>query len=202
MEKWPIDLEYYKKELNFNTPIINNQDNLPTPPQPTWDQFFIAVAILCAARSKDPNTKHGSVLVDSHNRILSTGYNSYIAGAPDENLSNISPKKYDYFKHAEANCLDNAPVDFLSQTGLRLYITGRPCFHCLNRIISVGIKHIICINNHPRWGGQSLIDQPDGKDFINFIEHFNMNLEWVYVKNDDFYWIENEFNKYRGTNDN
>ena len=43
----------------------------------TWDDYFMAVAILSAQRSKDPNTQVGACLVDSNRCIVGIGYNGF-----------------------------------------------------------------------------------------------------------------------------
>ena len=40
-----------------------------------WDLYFMKIARAVSIRSPDLHTKHGCVLVDSRNRIISTGYN-------------------------------------------------------------------------------------------------------------------------------
>lgn len=40
-----------------------------------WDEFFMGISKLAAARSKDPSTQVGACIVDKENRILSIGYN-------------------------------------------------------------------------------------------------------------------------------
>jgi deoxycytidylate deaminase len=39
----------------------------------SWDDYFLAVAILSSKRSKDPETSEGACIVDSQNRIVGMG---------------------------------------------------------------------------------------------------------------------------------
>ena len=39
----------------------------------TWDEYFMAMALLSAQRSKDPNTKVGACIVDEDHKIVSNG---------------------------------------------------------------------------------------------------------------------------------
>ena len=46
----------------------------------------MSLAFEIAQGSVDPDTKHGTVIVDDCHAILSTGYNSFPQGCDDENL--------------------------------------------------------------------------------------------------------------------
>ena len=50
----------------------------------TWDEYFMAIAILSAKRSKDPNTQVGACIVSKDNRILCCGYNGAPNGFDDD----------------------------------------------------------------------------------------------------------------------
>lgn len=45
----------------------------------TWDEYFMGVAEMSALRSKDPNTQVGACIVSPENKILSMGYNGFLA---------------------------------------------------------------------------------------------------------------------------
>ena len=47
---------------------------------PTWDQYYLDICKVVAARSKDPNTQIGCVVVGPNHEIRSTGYNSFPRG--------------------------------------------------------------------------------------------------------------------------
>jgi len=49
---------------------------LDIPNRPSWDIYFLSMAITAASRSEDVFIKHGSVIVDDEtHHIISTGYN-------------------------------------------------------------------------------------------------------------------------------
>ena len=52
----------------------------------SWDEYFIALAVLSSKRSKDPNTQVGACIVNKNNKILSMGYNGAPIGMTDENM--------------------------------------------------------------------------------------------------------------------
>ena len=78
----------------------------------SWDEYFMAIAILTAKRSKDPNTQVGACIVSKDNRILACGYNGAPNGFEDEKFpwgregENLDTK-YPYVCHAELNAILN-----------------------------------------------------------------------------------------------
>ena len=50
----------------------------------SWDDYFMAVALLSAKRSKDPNTQVGACIVNKNNIIESIGYNGLPKGCSDD----------------------------------------------------------------------------------------------------------------------
>ena len=118
----------------------------------SWDFYFMEVAKLTALRSKDNNTKVGSVIVDNLNRIVGVGYNGFPRGIPDDILPisrdtslDYHNTKYAYVVHAEANAILNSPVYDLSNT--RIYCTLFPCNECSKLLIQKGIKQIIYLDD-------------------------------------------------------
>jgi dCMP deaminase len=107
--------------------------------RPEWNEYFINLADLVSSRSPDPVTKHGSIIVDSSNKIISTGYNGFPPNGPDLELPITRPEKYDFIIHAEMNAILSARCDL---RGCSMYITGVPCKNCLKHIVAVGIKKL------------------------------------------------------------
>ncbi|MBR2828857.1 MAG: dCMP deaminase family protein [Bacilli bacterium] len=117
-----------------------------------WDEYFMAIAKLTAARSKDPNTQVGACIVSSDNRLLSAGYN----GAPNNYDDDKFPwkregkpleTKYMFVCHAEANAIDNFRGYKKEFEGARLYVDLFPCNECAKRIIQSGIKEVIYLSD-------------------------------------------------------
>lgn len=113
----------------------------------TWDQYFMGIAIMSAARSKDPNTQVGACIVDEDNRILSMGYNGMPMGCCDDDMpwsrdgEGLS-SKYFFVCHAELNAILNYRGNG-NLKGSRCYVTLFPCNECAKAIIQAGIKEII-----------------------------------------------------------
>ena len=78
----------------------------------SWDEYFMALAILSSKRSKDPSTQVGACIVDENNKILSMGYNGMPIGINDDNITweregSFLDTKYAYVCHAELNAILN-----------------------------------------------------------------------------------------------
>jgi len=117
----------------------------------SWDDYFMAVALLSAQRSKDPRTQVGACIVDDQNRIVGIGYNGMPRGCSDDELpwgrTGKSPldTKYLYVVHAEMNAILNTNKSDL--TGCRLYVALFPCNECAKLIIQAGIKTVIFMSD-------------------------------------------------------
>ena len=71
---------------------------------PGWDQYYLDICKVVAARSKDPNTQIGCVVVGPNHDIRSTGYNSFPRGIRDDVPQRlVRPTKYLWIEHAERN---------------------------------------------------------------------------------------------------
>lgn len=106
-----------------------------------WITHFSDMAKLISTMSKDPSKKIGVVIVDEHNRVVSTGFNGFPRGVEDsqERLENKDYKRA-ITLHAEENAILYAKQDL---TGCDMYIYGLPpCAHCAAMIIQSGIKNV------------------------------------------------------------
>lgn len=117
----------------------------------TWDQYFMGIAIMSAARSKDPNTQVGACIVDDSNRILSMGYNGMPSGCDDDEMpwdreGEALSSKYFYVCHAELNAILNYRGGGTLR-GSRCYVTLFPCNECAKAIIQSGIKEVIYMSD-------------------------------------------------------
>ena len=109
--------------------------------QKWWDEFFMAQAEHMATASKDPSTKAGAVIYDTHRRPLGNGYNGFPRGVLDtEDRLNNRDVKYLMIQHAESNAIDNSTT---SLDGSTIYATHFPCAQCAGRIIQKGIKRVV-----------------------------------------------------------
>lgn len=110
----------------------------------TWDDYFMSMVYLVAAKSKDNRTHVGAVVVGPDNEIKTTGYNSFVRGLNDNVPERQEkPEKYNWFEHAERNSIYNATLIGVSLKGCKMYTNGVPCTDCARGIIQSGILEVI-----------------------------------------------------------
>ena len=112
----------------------------------SWDDYFMAVALLSGKRSKDPSTQVGACIVNENNIIESIGYNGFPKGCSDDEFpwereGDTLNTKYAYVVHGELNAILNCKGKDL--TGCRIYVGLFPCNECAKAIIQAGIKTVV-----------------------------------------------------------
>jgi len=116
----------------------------------SWDQYFMAIALVSAQRTKDPNTQVGACIANTQNKIVGVGYNGFPIGCDDDCFpwareGSHLDTKYPYVCHAELNAiLNKIEADI---TNCKIYVTLFPCNECAKAIIQSGIKEIIYISD-------------------------------------------------------
>lgn len=110
----------------------------------------MAVALLSAQRSKDPNTQVGACVANRDNKIVGVGYNGFPWGCSDDVLpwarsGAFLDTKYPYVCHAELNAVLNSISRDLR--GCRIYVGLFPCNECTKVIIQAGIEEIIYLSD-------------------------------------------------------
>lgn len=121
----------------------------------TWDDYFMDLARLTAQRSKDPSTQVGAVLVDAEHRVISTGYNGFPRGVPDDaDLLQIRETKLALTIHAEQNAILFAQRPL---KGATCYVWPLPpCAQCAAKLIQAGVSRVVAptptAEHMDRWG--------------------------------------------------
>lgn len=79
------------------------------------------------------------------NRILSTGYNGSIPGAPHcDDVGHMMENDHCVrVVHAEANAINQAARYGVAVDGATIYTTASPCWPCFQKIVSAGLKKIV-----------------------------------------------------------
>jgi dCMP deaminase len=116
----------------------------------SWDDYFMAVALLSAQRSKDPNTQVGACIVNGQKRIVGVGYNGFPTGCSDETLpwcreGDFLETKYPYVCHAELNAILNSVPGNLA--GCTIYTALFPCNECAKVVIQAGIREVVYLSD-------------------------------------------------------
>ncbi|NUM25452.1 MAG: dCMP deaminase [Candidatus Buchananbacteria bacterium] len=113
--------------------------------RPNWDDYFMAIAKIVAARGTCDRLYASAVLVKD-NRIISTGYNGSPPGLPHCNdVGHLMEEGHCVRTiHAEHNAILQAAAQGGTSTiGSTIYMKYSPCIHCTKYIISAGIKRVV-----------------------------------------------------------
>lgn len=122
--------------LNYSK---NNKNRLD------WDDYFMSIALIASQRSPCKRLHVGSVIVNN-NRIISMGYNGFIAGAP--HISRVQDNHEQSIIHSEINAITDCSKRGVSLYDSTIYITHYPCINCFKTIAACGIKKIIYLQNY------------------------------------------------------
>ena len=117
----------------------------------SWNDYFMAIALLSAQRSKDPSTQVGACIIDNKNRIIGIGYNGFPNGCSDDELpwgkeGELLDTKVLYVCHAERNAILNSS-NKTELDGATLFVTLFPCNVCAQDIIQSGIRKVYYLDN-------------------------------------------------------
>jgi len=112
------------------------------------EDYFMAVALLSAERSKDPERQVGACLVDASGKVVGTGYNGLPDACSDDDFPWTKEKcnpdseiKHVYVCHAEINALLNRNVK--SVEDCTMYCNFSPCWDCAREMLQVGITKVV-----------------------------------------------------------
>ncbi len=115
--------------------------------KPTWDAYFMAMAVLAATRATCERGRVGVVLVRDK-RLLATGYNGPVGGNPDCRGVGTCRKTADggcaETAHAEQNAVAYAARYGVDLTGCTAYLSGySPCLMCAKLLIQCGCERVV-----------------------------------------------------------
>eukprot|EP00189_Rhodosorus_marinus_P003697 CAMPEP_0113965964 /NCGR_PEP_ID=MMETSP0011_2-20120614/8056_1 /TAXON_ID=101924 /ORGANISM="Rhodosorus marinus" /LENGTH=282 /DNA_ID=CAMNT_0000978573 /DNA_START=44 /DNA_END=892 /DNA_ORIENTATION=+ /assembly_acc=CAM_ASM_000156 len=122
----------------------------PKHARPSWDMYFLQLAVLASRRTNCMKRAVGAVIVKS-NRVVSTGYNGTASGLT--NCSDGGCKRCNSFArmgvsldvclclHAEENAIIEAGSSRCENA--TLYSSLFPCLACTKLIMQVGITRVI-----------------------------------------------------------
>jgi len=123
------------------------------PHRPSWDEYFMATAVLIASRSDCERLHVGCVIVTGggrKNRLVAAGYNGYLPGAP--HASRVRDGHEQATVHAEQNAVADAARRGSSVEGCVAYVSHYPCINCAKILAAAGIaelKYRLDYNNDP-----------------------------------------------------
>lgn len=111
--------------------------------RPSWDDYFMATALLLSTRSPCERLHVGCVIVsggDRKNRIVAAGYNGFLPGTP--HVSRIREGHEQATVHAEQNAIADAARRGSPVEGCVAYVTHFPCINCAKILAAAGIVEI------------------------------------------------------------
>jgi len=116
-------------------------------PRPSWDEYFMTLAVITSSRATCNRAHVGAVLVKDR-RVLCTGYNGSVEG--QEHCCDVGclqdeaggPCKRTV--HAEANAIAWAARHGISVRGCTLYVSHyTPCLSCAYLLAQIGCAEIV-----------------------------------------------------------
>ena len=127
--------------------------------RPSWDEYFMEMAVLTAKRSTCLRRQVGAVIVkDKH--VVASGYNGAptglahcdeMGGCLRQQLGVPSGQRHELCRalHAEQNAIIQAAAQGNSIDGASIYVTNHPCIICAKMIINAGIKKVYIKDSYP-----------------------------------------------------
>ena len=122
---------------------------MKTKKRPSWDEYFLKLAMLASERSTCPRMHCGCVIVKDK-FVLATGYNGSLPGLPhceDEGCL-IVDNHCVRTNHAEINALTQAVTHGVNIKGSTAYITNMSCTTCAKALIAAGIKRVVVFSDY------------------------------------------------------
>ncbi|MDR1789354.1 MAG: dCMP deaminase family protein [Opitutaceae bacterium] len=113
------------------------------PGRPSWDEYFMATAVLISTRSACERLHVGCVLVSGgarRNRIIAAGYNGFLPGTP--HVSRMRDGHEQATVHAEQNAVADAARRGSPVEGAVAYVTHYPCVNCAKVLAAAGIAEV------------------------------------------------------------
>lgn len=148
------DFDYSASNEKIKKIIFSSKENIIDllKVRPNWDEYFMILAKIAAARSTCLSRPTGAVIVKDK-QVIATGYNGSMAGAKHcseegkcfrRASSAGETNKYDNCRsiHAEANAIAQAAKCGISVEGASIYTTLYPCYVCTKLLVSAKIKKV------------------------------------------------------------
>ncbi len=116
--------------------------------RPSWDEYFLKLAMLASERATCPRMHCGCVLVKDR-FVLATGYNGSLPGQPHcEDVGCLIVDNHCVrTNHAEMNALIQAARHGVNTTCATAYITNMSCTTCAKAMIAAGIKRVVVFSD-------------------------------------------------------
>ncbi|MGH7995431.1 MAG: deoxycytidylate deaminase [Opitutaceae bacterium] len=117
--------------------------------RPSWDEYFMAMALLIASRSNCERLHVGCAIVtggNRKNRLVAAGYNGFLPGTP--HLSRVRDGHEQATVHAEQNAIADAARRGSTVEGCVAYLTHYPCLNCAKILAAAGIVELRYLSDY------------------------------------------------------
>lgn len=128
--------------------------------RPAWDEYFMRVAEVIAARATCSRGRNACVITTIDNHILTTGYAGAPSGFPHcddaghmiiEVIENGETSEHCIRTlHAEQNAILQAAKEGIPLKGATIYTLMFPCYNCAMSIARVDIKRVVARNDYQK----------------------------------------------------
>lgn len=120
-----------------------------TPRRPSWDEYFLKLAMLASERATCPRMHCGCVLVKDK-VVLATGYNGSLPKTP--HCTDAGCLVVDGHcvrtNHAEINAICQAARQGVHLAGATAYVTNMPCTACSKALIAAGVVRVVIFSEY------------------------------------------------------
>ncbi|MDD5318882.1 MAG: cytidine/deoxycytidylate deaminase family protein [Candidatus Pacebacteria bacterium] len=143
--------------------------------RPSWDEYFLGIMDMVAARSTCDRGRSGCVIAKDK-RIVSTGYVGAPAGCA--HCDEVGHEMHTVVQedgtqsrhcvrttHAEQNAVAQAARSGSSTDGATLYCKMTPCYVCAKMIINAGITRVVATKDYHGGGRSKEIFKESGVQF-------------------------------------
>lgn len=138
-ENKAVRLTSLPKDATLNNPLKETRKRL------SWEEYFSKIVLVIAERSPCERLQVGCILVKD-NRIISQGYNGFLAECPHESVVRDNHEKATV--HAEQNTITDCSKRGVSSDNATAYITHYPCIDCAKLLLAAGISEIKYLNDY------------------------------------------------------
>jgi len=116
--------------------------------RPSWDEYFLKLAMLASERATCPRMHCGCALVRER-FVLATGYNGSLPGAAhcyDVGCMVVNNHCV-RTNHAEINAICQATRHGVTLSGATAYVTNMPCTSCAKALVAAGIVRVVVFSD-------------------------------------------------------
>ncbi len=155
---------------------MRNKKKVQKITRPGIADFWLMQALIYSTRGTCDRLRTACLIVDEHNHLISAGYNGSLPGA--EHCDDVGHLIIDNHcmrtLHAEENAILHSTK---SMRGATAYMLASPCLLCTKKLLSVGVKKIVCAEEFKNMQGKDV-----GAKFIKtLLTENNVPIEFINI---------------------